>query len=234
MSKYTIIIPAAGLGRRMKVYGPKSLIMVNGKHNILSTQYNIFKKRFLEKEVILIGGYQVDKIRKSPKVQKLDKSLKIEYNDNFEKTNVVHSIGIGLKHATTDKVVVIYGDVLFNKECLETEFIQSTIITTSKGMKDEEVGCIQNNSQLENIFYGLPLKWAQIAFFTGKELELLKQIACNPEYSNWYGFEAINEIINRGGRFIVHSHPKSDSSDIDSSYDLKKYADTHKTQSKVR
>jgi 2-C-methyl-D-erythritol 4-phosphate cytidylyltransferase len=38
--KYSIIIPAAGLGRRMKTYGPKSLTPI-GNETILSKQLKI-------------------------------------------------------------------------------------------------------------------------------------------------------------------------------------------------
>ena len=69
-------------------------------------------------------------------------------------------------------------------------------------MTDDEVGCTIINNHVEHILYDLPNKWAQIGYFVGKELQLLKQITFNPLNEKLLGFEAINEIINKGGKFL--------------------------------
>ncbi len=42
--KYSIIIPAAGMGKRMKSFGPKPLIKLTPSLNILDNQLNIINK----------------------------------------------------------------------------------------------------------------------------------------------------------------------------------------------
>ena len=212
--KYTIIIPAAGLGRRMKTYGPKSLTpLTHG--TILSRQLKLIYESFNYSEVILVGGFEIDKLAKN-----LDDKVKLVYNENYETTNVLHSIHLGLRKVKTDRVLVVYGDLVFNKQCVYLPFHGESGIVVADGMKDEEVGCIFKNNILENIYYGLSNKWAQIAYFTGLELELLKTISeKNPD---WFGFEAINQIITLGGNFKVFLPKYGQASDIDSTYDLKK------------
>lgn len=209
--KYSVIIPAAGMGRRMKIYGPKSLISINKKHTILSKQLMGIGSCFRRHETILVGGFEVAKIPR-------DKRIQIIVNKEYETTNVLHSIHLGLDRIKNNKVVVVYGDLVFNKQCLNLPFHNESAIVVCNTMKEEEVGCTINDGKLEHMFYGLPNKWCQIAFFTGKELEMLRELSHN---KMWFGFEAINEIMNRGGTFKVFNPRNAKAIDIDCSYDLK-------------
>jgi choline kinase len=204
------------MGRRMKIYGPKSLVPVNDEQTILSRQLELIDSCFKRYEIILVGGFQHEKLE-----SKITSKVKFIVNKEYERTNVLHSIGLGLNKVTTDKVLIIYGDLVFNRECLFLPFNKESAIVVADSMKQEEVGCIANDDILENIFYKLASKWAQIGFFTGQELELLKEIAKNPVNNMWFGFEAINKIISRGGQFKVFSPDNARAVDIDSSYDLK-------------
>lgn len=213
--KYTIIIPAAGLGKRMKIYGPKSLININDEQTILSKQLDDINAVFKKCEIIVIGGYEYNKLHSDYK------NVKFIFNSKYETTNVLYSIGIGINKAKTDKVLVVYGDLVFNQECINLPFNKESAIVVSSGMKDEEVGCIYNHGLLESLFYKLPKKWAQISFFTGKELQMLKAILKEPRHEYLFGFEAINIIVNQGGVFKVYEPTNGFAIDIDSSYDLK-------------
>lgn len=213
--KYTIIIPAAGLGRRMKVYGPKSLIKINDTDTILSHQINIINSCFNRCEIIVVGGFQFNKLHSDVE------NVRFIFNPEYEETNVIYSIGLGLKRARTEKVLIIYGDLVFNLDCVNLPFYKESAVVISDTMKTEEVGCIFNNNVLDSIFYKLPNKWAHIAFFTGYELALLYSICLNESNSIWYGFEAINNIIASGGQFGVFHPNNARAVDIDSSYDLK-------------
>lgn len=215
-SKYSIIIPAAGMGRRMKIYGPKSLVQINDKETILSRQIDLVNKCFKRNEIILVGGFQHEKL-----VNKISSKVKLIFNKDYEKTNVLHSIGLALNKVSTEKVLIIYGDLVFNQDCILLPFNKESAVVVSSTMKSDEVGCISNEDMLENIFYKLPNKWAQIAFFTGLELTLLKELAKNPANNMWFGFEAINDIITSGGTFKTFCPENARAVDIDSSYDLK-------------
>ena len=87
-------------------------------------------------------------------------------------------------------------------------------------MKDDEVGCIVHNNLVTNMMYGLPQKWSQIMFITGKELKLFKRIATTKNASRWFGFEMINEIISQGGEFSAFYPRRAKIMDIDTSKDI--------------
>jgi len=214
--KFSVIIPAAGIGQRMKSYGPKCLIKVGNK-SIIDNQLKHIYKYINNVEIIIVAGFEKDKL-----IKKFDNtSVKVVINENFETTNVVRSIGIGLEHAKYDNVIIIYGDLVFNAYTLKVPFGNySAVLVDYKHMRKQEVGCIVNNNYLARMMYTLPIKWAQIAYFCKYELELLKQICAKERYHAYFGFEVINIIINSGGQFTAMSPKRMKIMDVDSSRDI--------------
>jgi len=216
---YDIIIPAAGMGRRMKSYGPKALLPIDNKTSILSRQLEMIKTIFPHSNVIVVCGFEANKLMKACP----DNTIQIE-NENHEQCNVVRSIGMGLRACTTDNVVIIYGDLVFNYRALEVLNVQrSSLLTGKKVMKEEEVGCVVNEQQeIEHMMYGLPIRWGQIGFFTSKELAMLKRICWNSENYRMFGFEAINQIISARGKFKSCENDEVKVIDVDSLKDMSK------------
>lgn len=215
--KYSIIIPAAGQGLRMKSYGAKSLIKLSPNLNVIQNQLNIISQKFRYYEVILVTGFQAQRVmRETP-----NDIIKIE-NERYEDTNVCRSIGIGLRAATTNRVLIIYGDLVFNAQALNVKFNKgsSLIIDSSNTMTHNEVGCTITDSFVDQVLYELPNRWSQIAFFVDDELEMLKQITWNPDNERLYGFEAINQIIDAGGKFRAIYPEGIKVNDIDTSKDI--------------
>lgn len=216
--KISIIIPAAGLGSRMKSYGPKSLIKIKDSTTIIENQLKYIYKYFYKPQVILITGFKSDRIKNFLSDRRID----IVENKNWENTNVGESIRIGIEYIKHKNVILLNGDLVFNAWTLKAPFgMYSMMLIDKLGyMKNEEVGCVINNSNVINVMYDLPDKWAQIAYLTGKELEILKENFKEKDYSKSYCFEIINNIIDKGGKFFAHSPPRMKITDIDSSKDL--------------
>lgn len=215
----SIIIPAAGLGKRMRISGAKSLIDIDNNENILTRQIRILKRRFPDAEYILVVGFEADKvIKKTP-----NDIIKIE-NERYEETNVVRSINMGLNAATKDNVLIVYGDLVFDNNIFNSFVPSSSQVFVTSVECDgnyEEVGCTYStkNMKLENMYWGIPNKWCQIAFLQGYELDTFQKLASNRDNEKLFGFEIINQIINRGGRFDVFA-PKTICFDIDCNKDL--------------
>jgi len=211
-SKYSIIIPAAGLGNRAKSLGVKSLIKLEHKTTIIDRQLQLIRQHFHDCEIILVTGFQAKKVMdRTP-----NDIIKVE-NERYDETGVVRSIGMGLRAATTDNVIIIYGDVVFDAKILNQEFLESTLITCSS-MSENEVG-LTADKYAEYMCYGLEDKWAQIVYLTGKELHLFQQMTWDENYHNLFGFEIINDIIKNNGQFhVVHSSGYAN--DVDCRKDL--------------
>ena len=108
-----VIIPAAGMGRRMKSYGPKPLIQI-GNSTIIKNQISLLQTYIGSTTLVLVCGFKATMLmNETPQ-----SILKIE-NEKYEDTNVARSIGLGLRVvATASKVIVIYGDLVFNSAAL--------------------------------------------------------------------------------------------------------------------
>ena len=193
--KCSIIIPAAGMGRRMRSYGPKSLIKITAQKTIIQNQLEIIKENFVSPEIILVCGFEAEKLmRNTP-----EDIIKVE-NESYEDTN----------------------DLVFNPETIKNLKLNSSclVVDSSDTMNEDEVGCNISNNYIEQMLPDIENKWAQIAFLIGEELSLFKKVAWDKDKSHYFGFEAINEVIGKGGRFKSVSPSGMKITDVDSSKDL--------------
>jgi len=217
---YEIVIPTAGLGHRMKCYGAKSLLPIKGEITLLQYQIDMIHKHMrCDPRIIVVTGFQADKV-----MNHLPSNVICVENENYETTNVTRSIGMGLRASVTNNVVVMYGDLVFNKYALGFSMTEGSVLLVDNNgtMTSNEVGCIVVNNQIERLWYDLPQKWGQIAMLTDNELRLAKAICWHKSFANCFGFEVINEIIKRGGKFTVNRPHKLKINDIDTTHDLAK------------
>lgn len=213
-----VIIPSAGVGKRMKSYGCKSLLSIKDE-KLIDIQIKNINKAFPNNEIILITGFDSDRLMSNSP----DDIIKIE-NERYYDNNVSKSISIGLRATKNNQhVVIVFGDVLFNYECLHNINIGQSCIIISDHMEDQEVGCnINGAGKLEYMMFDLPNKWGHIIYLTNKELLLFKKITLNKKVEKRFCFEIINEIISNGGKFVCIRDNNMKCMDIDTSKDLKK------------
>jgi choline kinase len=215
-----IVIPAAGLGKRMKSRGPKPLIKIKGDTTILKNQLYSIRNKFTKASIALVSGFQSDKLMAESPTE----IIKVE-NEFYEQTNVARSLGIGLRALESfDRILVIYGDLVFNEDALEVlEYNRSAIFCINDFIGNDEVGCVVGgDNKLEHMMYDLPDKWGQIAYFQGQELNYLKEIVWNRNNSRLFGFEVINKIMERGGSFQCKKTDKIKLIDVDTSKDIER------------
>lgn len=216
--KLSVVIPSAGEGVRMRTYGPRSLLPIGNK-TLIQHQCDIVKENFIHSDFILVAGYDATRL-----MNKAPEYIVCIENERYSETNVLRSIGMGLRAAKHDHVLIFYGDLVFNEQILDFPLDCSCIVFDegSKEVSESEVGCTVSNDSLENIFYGLPNRWTSMVYLMGKELSLMKTIAYDKQKEKLFGWEAINEIMVRGGEFRAFSPKGAKSTDIDSSKDLEK------------
>ena len=212
----TVIIPAAGEGRRMKSYGPKSLIRLT-KESVLERQIRIITKIIDNVNFIVVTGFECDKLMESCP----DYFIKLE-NENYKITNVSRSISIALRAVKTERVLIIYGDLVFNERALsKMDYSRSCTSARNDAFRQSEVGCIiDTNGHLTNMMYDLDTKWSQIIYLDGKELSLFKKISQEKKSKKMFGFEILNKVIDCGGKIKCIVDDSIEVIDIDTSKDL--------------
>jgi len=214
----TVIIPAAGTGRRMKTYGPKPMISI-GKKTILQRQVDIVKAYFKNVKFIIVTGFESDKlIQNSPKY-----FIKLE-NELYEETNVARSVSIALNAVESERVLILMGDLVFSKEAIDMlDYAVSCTSANADDHRESEVGCIvSKDSILLNMMYDLELKWNQIIYLQGKELKLFKEVCTKRRNKKLFLFEIINKVIDKGGKIKCIVNDKIKVIDVDNSKDLLK------------
>ena len=213
-----IIIPAAGIGRRMKSYGSKSLLRINGDY-LIHQQLKVISQSIKSYEIILVAGFDSERLMNNTP----EDIIKIE-NENYYNTNVSRSIAMGMRASQDhESILIIFGDLLFNREALENIDYSKSCIVISNHMEESEVGCnISNKDNLEYMMFDLNNKWGHVLYLTGKELRLFKKLIYNKQNDKKFCFEIINEVMNQGGKFKCIMNDNIKIIDIDTSKDLQK------------
>lgn len=217
--KATSVILAAGVSNRMKSYEPRSLLKVGG-YTLAEMQIVNFKNKY-DGDVILVAGFKSNKVAR--KLSKI--GVKVIENENYQTTSAFESLRLALLNSDAEGVCVTHGDIIFNLDALNVDHSHSFLLVDTYGqIHDREVGLISVNGEATTLSYGLPTKWAQIAYLTGRELELLRWIF-NTEYKRFgrrLWFEAINHIIDLGGKFKCYAPENLYIKEVDAIGDLKK------------
>lgn len=216
----SIIIPAAGMGYRMKSYGPKALILVDRETTIIERQIKILKKNYPESEIFIVVGFEYERI-----IKKLEPySVRFINNPIHEQTNVLYSIGLAMQASLSKEILVVYGDLIFNESLIKNIRGKSKVLMDTKNMmgKDEVGLTADPENKVSNFAFGLEQKWAQIVYVTGIELELLRHISIKKESSQWFGYEGLNYVIENGGELDSICPKQMKLLEIDTAKDLDK------------
>lgn len=196
----TVIIPAAGLGRRMRTVGSKALVELRPGETVLSRQVAMLRRVLPFADVIVVVGYEADRVYRA-----LPQWVRVVENEAYETTNVVRSIDLGIRAAVTDRVLVIYGDLVFNEAVLRNFPLQESaaLVDHSAVGRENEVGVTVVDDYVTQFAFGLDSKWAHIIYLSGLELHNFKRFSADVDKRRCFGFEALNEVLERGGNLAA-------------------------------
>ena len=215
----SIAILSAGIGARIKSYEPRSMIKIGSK-TLIGHQINTLEQCFESPEIIAVVGYGADKITK-----RVRGSVRIVENQIYQETNTSESMRLAFNNTTKNNFLFIHGDLYFNQDTLSNlDYNKSFILIDDKNQfSDKEVGVTSNKNVATILSYGLPVKWAQIAYITGKEIEILKKIfhKFDSISKKNLSFEIINKMISMGASFQCYQPTKMSILEIDCIKDLK-------------
>lgn len=214
----SVAILSAGCGSKIKSYEPRSLLKVQSEEFLIDCQLDVIGNFFVKPEIITVVGCHANKV-----IKKIKGKCRIVENQIHEDTNASESMRLAFNNSTMSSFMFIHGDILFDANCLNVEYTNSFVIVDSKKMIGEnEIGVTVVDNKASIMSYGLPTKWAQIAFFTGKELKILGSIFQKFEEKDRkkLSFEIINEVIANGGTFHCYEPNKMKIKEIDTIKDI--------------
>jgi len=191
------------------------MLELNGG-TVIQRQIQQVHKRFKNYEIIIVGGFKRDKLFNYLP----NDFIKVE-NERFEETNVVRSIELGINAATTENILIIYGDLVFEPGILNNITLEETTIlvgANSEYHDSKAVGCVVVKNMVESTCWKIPNKWSQIIYIHKDNYKQFKSCLSN---ERWFGFESLNDMIDRFGPIKATMH-KQLCLDIDSAQDLDK------------
>jgi hypothetical protein len=212
-----IIILSAGDNPKMKIYGARSYFKLPNGQTILERQVDLLKKQFPETPIIVVHGYNY-----KTAISNAPCGIVNVVNTDYENYGIAKTILAGLQTIKHTSALLIYGDVVFNTAAIKIPDNNKSSLCLGNKNKLGEVGAIINDGQIIRLMYDMPKTWGQIAYITNQELNILNNIITDTETEKMTGFELINTIIDKGGKFIEHSNRFIMCEDIDAVTDVKK------------
>jgi choline kinase len=218
MDDTTVAILGAGIGSRIKSYEPRSLIKIGAK-TLLEHQISTICDCFESPEIITVVGCKAERV-----IKKIRGNVRIVENQLYETTNTSESIRLAFNNSLKNNFLFAHGDLYFNSQTLKNvDYSKSFVIIDNKNMIGaKEVGLTVCNGSATIFSYGLPTKWCQIAYVTGKEYKILKNIfnKFDSTHKKMLSFEILNKMISMGAAFKCHEPEGMSILEIDRIKDL--------------
>lgn len=201
-----IAILSAGIGNRIKSYEPRSLLKIGNK-TLIEHQISVINNSFQFPEIVGVFGYSIDKV-----IKRIRGQIRIIENQLYQDTNTAESLRLAFNSTTKESLLFLHGDLYFNLDTLQNlDYSKSFLLMDTKNsLNDKEVGVTVCDNKATILSYGLPVKWCQIAYVTGREYKILRHIfqKFNSNQKKMLSFEVINHMITMGA--VFHCYEPSD------------------------
>lgn len=201
---FSIIIPAAGIGKRMKSYGPKALIRLVD-NNVLARQLSILQSIYPKNDIVIVAGFEDNKIKEFVNNWKNERivgsrDVKVITNKRYLETNVAKSIAMATEYCDKEDYLIVYGDLVFTPETFsDINWQRSGVLLDNNKQFDKlEAGVIINqNSQISKFCYDSDIKWAQVAYLKKEHMAMFLELMDSPVRSKYFTFEIFNLMLEQ-------------------------------------
>lgn len=192
-----IIVLGDKFQKRMKSKGCVGLIRLNNK-NIIQHQHKVLRQIFPSSNIIYVYGFENKRFQSFiNKNSILNNDIEIIYNPNYEQFNNAYSLYLASSFLNND-CLIMFGDTIISKKTFDKFTTnKSSQIFVSKKHKGR-LGCIINESGVENIAYDLNNYIIDMYYLSTKHTSMIKDILENKINHNCFIFEIINKLIDAG------------------------------------
>jgi choline kinase len=182
--------------KRMKSKGCVGLIK-NNNRCIIQNQHKILKQIFdTELKIIYVYGFESKRLNAFiTKNEELSDDILLIYNKNYELYNHAHSLFL-CRDYLDDDCLIIFGDSILSSKTF-TKFDKSigSQIFINKNARNK-LGCVIQNSEIQNISYDLDNYLSEIYFISKKDAQELAKLLSNTDIHNYFIFEILNKMID--------------------------------------
>lgn len=192
-----IIILGDKFQKRMKSKGCVGLIRLNNK-NIIQHQHKILRQIFPSANIVYVYGFESKRFQSFiNKNLVLSQDIETIYNENYEQYNNAYSLYLASSFLNDD-CLIMFGDAIISKKTFDKfHSNKSSQIFINKKSKSR-LGCIINESGIENIAYDLDNYLTDIYYLSFPHAHMIKNLLENKSNYNCFIFEIINKLIDAG------------------------------------
>lgn len=215
-AKLDIVIPAAGLGRRMKSYGPKALVSL-GQETVLARQVRLLTDAYPRSRILVVAGFESERVRRH-----LPAGVRMVVNPDYESCNVASSVSVGLRQLGANRpTLIVYGDLVFPTSFVaDLPLDRSSAVVTEGYGREEEVGANVVGGLVTRFAFGLKAKWGHVCVLTPADRDLFVSIASLPSRRKHFGYEVLNDVIDGGADLHAVLRDGTGVCEIDTSRDI--------------
>ncbi len=185
----SIIILATPSPTSNKGLGIKSLIDVCGD-KLINRQISLLKSKYETPEILYVTTEDCLKV-----YPYLPKSVTYITTPTNEEKSVINTLSHGVRASTKENLLILYGDLIFNKECFDFNHSQSCVIFETTEADKYKIGCNINKGRLEYMMYNLPNRWTEILYFTKPLIRPIEQYIHNHDTHTKMMSELVNFLI---------------------------------------
>lgn len=182
--------------KRMKSKGCIALLKPNHKTTIIQQQYINIKNIFPKSNIVYVYGFEAKKFCNFiSKNHQLKSNLISIHNSEYEKYNSVYSLYLAQEYLD-DECCILFGENMLNSHLFDKfdKSLGSQIFVNKKNKN--KLGCIINDTKIENISYDLDNYLCEIYYLTKDHSAVLKNLIQDEKYHNYFVFEIFNKLID--------------------------------------
>lgn len=177
----------------MKSKGCAGLIKLDKNVSIFDYQYKIIKTCFPKSTITYIGGFEYKKLENC--IDKKYPDVNLILNDNYEIKNDSYSLSLIHDHIIDDTFIT-FGYTILNKKIFDkfdkTSGSQIFVIKNHA----TPVGCIINDSRIENISFDLPNHIEDLYYISNENIRAFYDLVSDKRHNNYFVFELLNKMID--------------------------------------
>ncbi len=121
----------------------------------------------------------------------------------YETTGQVEELRLALNATTTEHVLIINGDCMFNRASLSGISLGTTSLLVDTALSGNRVGVNTSEGYAQILAYGIQPEWGEILYVSGNDLKVLRKLCKNRDYSRLCLYEIVNKLIEKRGPIIA-------------------------------
>lgn len=195
-------------GRKSSKRGYKNipLTQINETETLISRQIQTIKDNYKNNEIIIISGFEHDKV--VAHISDLGYTdIRIAENKDYKTSNVLDGWKFALNIAIVKDTYIIHGDRLFDASYIKEKMRTTHTFVHNFDKNNYDLGLLYNDVSFINMSYGLPNVWSEMMFISKNDFNSFKYTINESKNRKIYSIENFLNIMSKSINISVIQKP---------------------------